>query len=99
MSPVTSPASARLRRQIRHIWNLRRNARGRPHSGHRLYLRTANFGLRFAWAIFESLAIRLSSLYWRKGRPKCRSRASPRSSFPAVVTKLMFSPFTFSIWS
>ena len=62
MSPVTSPWSARFRRQIRHIWNLRRNARGRPQSGHRLYLRTANFGLRFAWAIFESLAIRSFSL-------------------------------------
>jgi len=99
MSPVTSPWSARFRRQIRHIWNLRRNARGRPHSGQRLYLRTANFGLRFAWAIFESLAILLSSLYWRNGMPKWRSSASPCSSFLAVVTKLMFNPFTFSIWS
>src|SRR5512138_2193190 len=39
MSPVISPWRARLRRQMRHIWNLRRYARGRPHKGHRLYLR------------------------------------------------------------
>src|SRR5678815_3190692 len=39
------------------------------------------------------------SLYWRNGMPKWRSSASPCSSFSAVVTKLMFSPFTFSIWS
>ena len=36
ISPVTSPCSARLRRQMRHILNLRRNARGRPQSGQRL---------------------------------------------------------------
>src|SRR5262249_8698725 len=28
MTPVISPDSARLRRQMRHIWNLRKNARG-----------------------------------------------------------------------
>src|SRR5688572_31856638 len=58
MSPVISPLSARLRRQMRHMLNLRRKARGRPQSGHRLYLRTANFGLRLAWAILESFAIK-----------------------------------------
>ena len=43
----------------------------RPQSGQRLYLRTPNFGLRFAWAIFESLATVLFSWidYWRKGMP------------------------------
>src|SRR5512142_676244 len=61
MTPVISPCSARLRKQMRHIWNLRRNARGRPHSSHRLYCRTGNFSLRFACAIFESFAIRISS--------------------------------------
>src|SRR5918911_4309135 len=60
MTPVISPCSARLRKQMRHIWNLRRNARGRPHSSHRLYWRTGNFSLRFACAIFESFAIRIS---------------------------------------
>src|SRR5512133_2129178 len=62
MTPTISPWSARFRKQRRHIWNLRRNARGRPHSGQRLYWRTGNFSLRFACAIFESFAIVLSSL-------------------------------------
>src|SRR6266511_3156093 len=62
MTPTISPCSARLRKQSRHIWNFRRNARGRPHSGQRLYWRTGNFSLRFACAIFESFAIVLSSL-------------------------------------
>src|SRR5512141_194440 len=62
MTPVISPCSARLRKQMRHIWNLRRNARGRPQSGQRLYWRTPNFSLRFACAILESLAIVVSSL-------------------------------------
>src|SRR6266496_5423687 len=57
MTPVISPCSARLRKQRRHIWNFRRNARGRPHSGQRLYWRTGNFSLRLACAILESLAI------------------------------------------
>ncbi len=101
MSPVTSPASARLRRQMRHILNFRRNARGRPQSGQRLYLRAENFGLRFAWAILESLAIWLNVLegYWRNGIPRWRSSAIACSSFAAVVTKVTLRPFTFSIWS
>ena len=37
--PGDLAASARLRKQMRHILNLRRKARGRPHSGQRLYLR------------------------------------------------------------
>ncbi len=98
MSPVTSPARARLRRQMRHILNFLRNARGRPQSGHRLYARTLNFGLRLACAIFESFAT-LVSPYCLKGIPKWRKSARPCSSFFAVVTRLMFSPFTFSIWS
>lgn len=57
MVPVISPLKARSRKQMRHIWNLRRYACGRPHKGQRLYLRTLNLGLRFAWAIFESFAI------------------------------------------
>src|SRR5512140_502991 len=61
MTPVISPCSARWRKQMRHIWNLRRNARGRPHSLQRLYCRTGNFSLRFACAILESFAIRFSS--------------------------------------
>jgi len=95
MTPVTSPDSARLRRQMRHIWNLRKNARGLPQRGHRLYFRTENLGLRFAWAILESLATRFP--HCRNGIPKWRSRANPCSSFFAVVTMLTFKPFTFSI--
>ncbi len=37
--------------------NLLKNARDRPHNGHRLYLRTLNFGVRFAFAIMLFLAI------------------------------------------
>src|SRR5689334_6440164 len=59
MTPVISPCSARLRKQMRHIWNLRRYARGRPHSAQRLYCRTGNFSLRLACAILESFAIRI----------------------------------------
>src|SRR5512136_2296824 len=57
MTPGISPCSARLRKQMRHIWNLRRKARGRPQTGQRLYCRTGNFSLRFACAILESLAM------------------------------------------
>ena len=95
MRPVISPANARLRRQMRHILNFRKKARGRPQSGQRLYCRTLNLGFRFACAIFESLAIG----YCRKGTPKCLSSAVACSSFLAVVTKVTLRPFTFSIWS
>ena len=95
MTPVISPDSARLRRQMRHIWNFRRKARGLPQSGHRLYFRTANLGLRFAWAIFESLATLIP--HCLNGIPKWRNSANPCSSFCAVVTMLTFKPFTFSI--
>lgn len=48
MTPVISPRRARLRKQIRHIRNFRRNARGRPQIGHRLYCREENFCFRVA---------------------------------------------------
>jgi hypothetical protein len=35
ITPVISPFRARLRKQMRHIWNLFKNARLRPHSSQR----------------------------------------------------------------
>lgn len=83
---------------MRHIWNFRRKARGRPQSGQRLCWRVENFGLRFACAIFESLAILLypGALYERKGIPMYLRSARPSSSEVAVVTIVTFIPFTFS---
>src|SRR5579859_6225361 len=43
-TPGISPRSARPRKQRRHTPNLRKNARGRPHSLQRLCLREENFG-------------------------------------------------------
>lgn len=43
VTPTISPQRAKLRKQIRHISNLRRYARGRPQIGHRLYFRVVNF--------------------------------------------------------
>src|SRR5207244_5381254 len=60
ITPVISPRNARLRKQMRHIWNLFRKARLRPQMGQRWYARTLNLGFsasRFAWAILDSLAI------------------------------------------
>jgi hypothetical protein len=56
VTPVISPLDANLRKQIRHTPNFLIKALGRPHSGHRLYLRTANFGFRPAFAIIDFLA-------------------------------------------
>src|SRR5207237_8394721 len=86
MTPVISPLRARLRKQMRHIWNLLRKARLRPHSPQRLYARTLNFGFtarRFACAILESLAMAYAVL---KGMPMYLRRARPSSSLLAVVT-------------
>src|SRR5512140_1433548 len=80
MTPVISPCSARLRKQRRHIWNLRRNARGRPHSGQRLYWRTGNFSFRFACAIFESFAMVLSSTCGTACRGGAGALGLPRRS-------------------
>ena len=51
------PWSASLRKQIRHVPNLRYTARGRPQSMHRRTSRVENFGGRLAAAIFDLLAI------------------------------------------
>ena len=41
---------------MRHVPNLRYTARGRPHSLQRDSRRVENFGVRFAFAIFDLLA-------------------------------------------
>jgi hypothetical protein len=55
-TPGTSPASARSRKQIRQIPNLRKYARERPHLLQRVYPRTLNFGTRFDFAIQDFFA-------------------------------------------
>jgi len=57
-TPGISPESASLRKQIRHISNLRKYARGRPHRGQRLYARAENLGFRFAFTLNDSFAIK-----------------------------------------
>src|SRR3954466_11793892 len=56
-TPGSSPACAISRRQIRHRPNLRKTECGRPHRWQRVYPRTLNFGLRFAFSIRAFLAI------------------------------------------
>jgi hypothetical protein len=41
---------------MRHIWNFRRKARGRPHNGQRLYFRTGNLGFRRALTMSDVFA-------------------------------------------
>ena len=55
-TPGIRPLSARLRKQMRHVPNLRYTARGRPHSLQRDSRRDENFGVRFAFAILDLLA-------------------------------------------
>src|SRR5437899_4167978 len=43
-TPGISPRSAKPRKQMRHIWNLRRYPRGRPHMRQRLRTRILYFG-------------------------------------------------------
>jgi hypothetical protein len=56
MTPGMSPERARERKQMRHNWNFLRYPRGRPHRRQRVYLRTANFGARWDFAISDVLA-------------------------------------------
>src|SRR5438552_16078960 len=59
ITPGTSPASASLRKQIRHNLNLRRKPRGRPQRKQRLRCRHCSLGVfaALAKASFSSLAI------------------------------------------
>src|SRR5258706_2130839 len=57
VTPGSSPWRARSRKQIRHSEKRRMNARGRPQTTQRWYPRTLNFGVRFALAIRDFLAM------------------------------------------
>ena len=50
ITPGTSPASARARKQMRHSLNFRKYPRGRPQIRQRLRMRILNFGFRFIFA-------------------------------------------------
>ena len=77
--------------------NLRKNPRGRPHSWQRLCLRQPNFGFRASFTRFAVVAINpLLYAPCRKGMPKCLSSARAPLSSAAVVTMVMFMPFSFS---
>jgi hypothetical protein len=56
MTPGTSPLKASIRKQMRHMENFRKKARGRPHSGHRLYFLTLNLGSLLALLISDFFA-------------------------------------------
>src|SRR3954469_1068832 len=60
--PGSSPLWDISRKQIRHRPNLRYTARGRPHFWHRVYARTANFGLRACLTLSAVFAISTSSV-------------------------------------
>jgi hypothetical protein len=80
--------------------NFLRNPRGRPQSLHRLCLRELNFGFRASFTLFAVVAINPQTLSYyapcRKGIPKWRSSALAWLSSFAVVTMVMFIPFSFS---
>jgi len=100
-TPGISPFSASARKQRRQIPNLRRNPRGRPHSWHRLCLRQLNFGFRASFTLFAVVAIKPLVPYapCRNGIPKWRSSARAPLSSLAVVTMVMFIPFSFSTFA
>src|SRR5437762_13567852 len=56
-TPGIIPDSASSRKQMRHRPKRRRNARPRPQRLQRLWARTWNFGLRFAFSIQDFFAI------------------------------------------
>jgi hypothetical protein len=55
-TPGMSPERASCLKQIRQRSNFLRYPRGRPHLRQRVYLRTANFGVRRAFAMSDVLA-------------------------------------------
>jgi hypothetical protein len=56
VTPGTRPSAAMVRKQIRHIPNLRMYARGRPQIRQRLRNRTPNFGACFQRSIADFFA-------------------------------------------
>src|ERR1700744_5151548 len=98
-TPGISPFSASPRKHRRQTPNLRKKPRGRPQSLHRLCLRELNFGFRASFTRFAVVAIKLQySSYapWRNGMPKALSNGRAELSSFAVVTIVMFKPFSFS---
>jgi len=51
VTPGNRPLDAIFRKHILQMPNCLINALGLPHSGHLLYLRTANFGFLFAFSL------------------------------------------------
>jgi hypothetical protein len=99
LTPGISPFNASDRKHKRQTPNLRRKARGRPQSWHLLCLRLLNFGFRASFTRFAVVAIKPQLppyASWRKGIPKWRSSARAWLSSFAVVTIVMFMPFSFS---
>jgi hypothetical protein len=100
-TPGISPLSANPRKHRRQTPNLRRKPRGRPQSWQRLCLRQLNFGFRASLTRFAVVAINPQILSaaqapCRNGMPKARSSARAELSSLAVVTMVMFMPFSFS---
>ena len=61
VTPGISPLCAISRKQMRHSPKRRMKPRERPQILQRVYARTANFGLRFAFSIKHCFAKRTSS--------------------------------------
>lgn len=91
--------SASSRKQMRHMPKSRMNARGRPQRRHRLYFRTANFGVRLHFSMSDFFAKAPSSQFFRNGNWSNRSNSIPSSSVRAVVTRVMFMPRIFATLS
>jgi hypothetical protein len=91
--------SASALKHRRQTPNLRKNPRGRPQSWHRLCLRQLNFGFRASFTLFAVVAINPQIPFYapcRNGMPKCFNSARAELSSFAVVTMVMFMPFSFS---
>jgi hypothetical protein len=56
VTPGTRPSAASVRKQIRHMPNFLKYARGRPQIWQRLWNRTAYFGFRFHLSIADFFA-------------------------------------------
>jgi len=95
--PGTYPAFAFDRKQMRHSRNFRSTLRARPQTWHRRTVRVMNFGFRAALILIALLAIPQDSLRDANGIPSRFKSASARSSRPAVVTMVTFSPFDLSV--
>ena len=106
-TPGMFPQSAFSRKQIRHMPNRRMYPRARPQIPHRVYPRTANFGVRFCFAIHDFFATAPSLLCSSRhtglqpayadsarcnGSPMPSRKAAASSSVWAVVTIVMSIP-------